>query len=275
MRLRRQKEPANSGLDVLDPVDTEADVASVNNDFTIKPGGARLGEMLVDANLLTEKQLVDSLELVKSKGGGLLGRVLVEMGLLDERELARVLAEQRSLDVIDLRRTVPDSRGHGAAVGEAGTRAAGDPGVDRRARRTGRRRRPDGQDPGRTAGGDRQARAARRRRTVRHPPRDHQQLPGAGRHRYPGSGVRGARLPAQDRRRGGHRDGQRLRAGGPGGAAAHHPGVEGPGIRHPHRAAGGRGTGPLPHRRSTARGHVAPGSDGSGDREPHQDPRAT
>jgi type IV pilus assembly protein PilB len=109
MRLRRQKEPANSGLDVLDPVETEADIASVNNDFTIKPGGARLGEMLVDANLLTEKQLVDSLELVKSKGGGLLGRVLVEMGLLDERELARVLAEQRSLDVIDLRRTVPDS----------------------------------------------------------------------------------------------------------------------------------------------------------------------
>jgi type IV pilus assembly protein PilB len=65
--------------------------------------------MLVDANLLTEKQLLDSLELVKSNGGGLLGRVLVEMGLLDERELARVLAEQRSLDVIDLRRTLPES----------------------------------------------------------------------------------------------------------------------------------------------------------------------
>jgi type IV pilus assembly protein PilB len=78
-------------------------------DFTIKPGGARLGEMLVDANLLTEKQLIDSLEMVKSNGGGLLGRVLVEMGLLDDRQLAQVLAEQRSLDVVDLRRTVPET----------------------------------------------------------------------------------------------------------------------------------------------------------------------
>jgi type IV pilus assembly protein PilB len=78
-------------------------------DFTIKPGGARLGEMLVDANLLTEQQLVDSLAMVKSNGGGLLGRVLVEMGLLDDRQLAQVLAEQRSLDVVDLRRTVPET----------------------------------------------------------------------------------------------------------------------------------------------------------------------
>ncbi len=78
-------------------------------DFTIKPGGARLGEMLVDANLLTEQQLIDSLEMVKSNGGGLLGRVLVEMGLLDDRQLAQVLAEQRSLDVVDLRKTVPQT----------------------------------------------------------------------------------------------------------------------------------------------------------------------
>jgi type IV pilus assembly protein PilB len=116
MKLRRDKRPepeatgsaprtSGNGA-ALPPVSLVPGVSSTD-DFTIKPGGARLGEMLVDANLLTEKQLVDSLEMVKSNGGGLLGRVLVEMGLLDDRELARVLAEQRSLEVIDLRKTVP------------------------------------------------------------------------------------------------------------------------------------------------------------------------
>jgi type IV pilus assembly protein PilB len=114
MKLRKDKQPATArSVDVQLPSGTGVEPGAYNNaavdDFTIKPGGARLGEMLVDANLLTEKQLLDSLELVRSQGGGLLGRVLVEMGLLDERELARVLAEQRSLEVIDLRQTVPDS----------------------------------------------------------------------------------------------------------------------------------------------------------------------
>jgi type IV pilus assembly protein PilB len=116
MKLRRDKAASTKATG---PTATEATPAArltavpgvgglANDDFTIKPGGARLGEMLVDANLLTEQQLLDSLELVKSQGGGLLGRALVEMGLLDERELARVLAEQKNLDVIDLRMTVPD-----------------------------------------------------------------------------------------------------------------------------------------------------------------------
>jgi type IV pilus assembly protein PilB len=114
MKLRRERrpEPEVAGSAPRTPSNGAAPVSlapgvSSTDDFTIKPGGARLGEMLVDANLLTEKQLVDSLEMVKSNGGGLLGRVLVEMGLLDDRELARVLAEQRSLEVIDLRKTVP------------------------------------------------------------------------------------------------------------------------------------------------------------------------
>ena len=85
-----------------------------SGDLTIRPGGARLGEMMVDAKLVTEEQLLESLELLKSNssdptkpGGGRLGRVLIELGLLDERDLARILAEQRSLEVIDLRSTVP------------------------------------------------------------------------------------------------------------------------------------------------------------------------
>ncbi|MDX6317488.1 MAG: hypothetical protein QOD35_888 [Nocardioidaceae bacterium] len=116
MKLRRERRPEpeaagsarrTPGNGVAPPPVSLVPGVSSTDDFTIKPGGARLGEMLVDANLLTEKQLVDSLEMVKSNGGGLLGRVLVEMGLLDDRELARVLAEQRSLEVIDLRKTVP------------------------------------------------------------------------------------------------------------------------------------------------------------------------
>ena len=46
---------------------------------------------------------------------------------------------------------------------------------------------------------------------------------------------------------------QRGRAGRPGRAADHHPGAARPGLRHPHRAAGRPGAGPLPHRRRAAR----------------------
>lgn len=104
-RLPGPAQSTPSELSQLDPPPLQ--------DLSIKPGGARLGEMMVDANLVTEEQLLESLEMLKNntdlaKGGGRLGHVLIELGLLDERDLARILAEQRSLDVIDLRRTVPE-----------------------------------------------------------------------------------------------------------------------------------------------------------------------
>jgi len=98
--------------------DPEPDLATVfvpsATDFTIKSGGLRLGEMLVDAKLVTEEQLLQSLEQLHTKsdfakpGAGRLGRVLIELGMLDERELARIIGEQRDLDVIDLRRIAPE-----------------------------------------------------------------------------------------------------------------------------------------------------------------------
>lgn len=62
----------------------------------------RLGELLVREGLLTAHQLEDALTTQKARGGRL-GDVLVGLGFVDERELARVLAAQLGVDVVDLR----------------------------------------------------------------------------------------------------------------------------------------------------------------------------
>ena len=62
----------------------------------------RLGELLVREGLLTVLRLEDALAAQKARGGRL-GDVLVELGFVDERELARVLATQLGVDVVDLR----------------------------------------------------------------------------------------------------------------------------------------------------------------------------
>jgi type IV pilus assembly protein PilB len=62
----------------------------------------RLGELLVRQGLLTAHQLEDALTTQKARGGRL-GDVLVGLGFVDERELARVLAAQLGVDVVDLR----------------------------------------------------------------------------------------------------------------------------------------------------------------------------
>jgi type IV pilus assembly protein PilB len=70
-------------------------------------GGPRLGDLLVEKNLLTDGQLAQGL-LEQSASGGRLGTALVKLGLLDERDLARVLAEQQGLPLVDLRTDVPE-----------------------------------------------------------------------------------------------------------------------------------------------------------------------
>ncbi len=66
----------------------------------------RLGEVLVDQELLTQAQLDDAL--AKQAGSGKrLGEFLVDTEVLDERDLATALAHQFSLEVVDLRREVP------------------------------------------------------------------------------------------------------------------------------------------------------------------------
>lgn len=61
----------------------------------------KLGEMLVEAGVLSEQGLRMALNEQK-RWGGTLGRTLVEMKLLSEAELVRVLSLQLSLPTIDL-----------------------------------------------------------------------------------------------------------------------------------------------------------------------------
>jgi type IV pilus assembly protein PilB len=78
-------------------------------DLSVHAGGRRLGEMLVDANLVTREHVVAAL--TDAQRGGppkLLGQRLVERGVLDERGLAWVVARQHSLEFVDLREFTPE-----------------------------------------------------------------------------------------------------------------------------------------------------------------------
>ncbi len=67
------------------------------------PFKGRLGDLLIDGNLITTEQLEQAL-LKQSESGGKLGEVLVGMGALDARALADALAAVLGLEVTNLRR---------------------------------------------------------------------------------------------------------------------------------------------------------------------------
>ncbi|MEO6714877.1 MAG: GspE/PulE family protein [Mycobacteriales bacterium] len=72
-------------------------------------GGKRLlGEILLERERLTPAQLSDAL-FQQRISGKRLGAVLVELGVVDERALADALAEHFALDVVDLRKQVPEA----------------------------------------------------------------------------------------------------------------------------------------------------------------------
>jgi type IV pilus assembly protein PilB len=77
-------------------------------DLHVKPGGARLGELLVEAKLATHEQVVAALEEAMRGSGKSLGSQLIADGSIGERDLAHMLARQQSLEVIDLRQIIPD-----------------------------------------------------------------------------------------------------------------------------------------------------------------------
>jgi type IV pilus assembly protein PilB len=79
------------------------------DDLTVRPGGRRIGEMLVDANLVS-RELVMAVLRDAQRGGPhkFLGQRLVERGALDERNLAWMLARQHQLDYVDLREFSPE-----------------------------------------------------------------------------------------------------------------------------------------------------------------------
>ncbi len=72
-----------------------------------EPGKPRLGDLLVERNLVTQSQLSETL-LQQEASGKRLGSLLIELGAVDELECTRVLAEQLDLPLADLRQDAPD-----------------------------------------------------------------------------------------------------------------------------------------------------------------------
>src|SRR5688572_23219404 len=61
----------------------------------------RLGELLVEAHIVTREQLEDALALQK-KDGRRIGTLLVEAGLVDETQLTQILGQQLSVPWVSL-----------------------------------------------------------------------------------------------------------------------------------------------------------------------------
>lgn len=64
-------------------------------------GRTRLGEMLVEANLITAEQLKMALDFQKSVGGKL-GAVIVKLGFIEDTILSNFLAKQLNLPLVNL-----------------------------------------------------------------------------------------------------------------------------------------------------------------------------
>jgi type IV pilus assembly protein PilB len=104
MKLGRSRTPVSA--DKKPAASVGATPAAVS-DLTVGTGGPRLGEMLVAADLATSDQIVEALSKMQGSTGKRLGQVLVEQGSLRAQDLARTLANQRGLQLIDLHQITP------------------------------------------------------------------------------------------------------------------------------------------------------------------------
>jgi len=69
----------------------------------------RLGELLIEANLITQEQLRSGIA-EQGKTGQLLGATLIQMGFLKEQDLLRLLQRQLGMPLVDLEETVADEQ---------------------------------------------------------------------------------------------------------------------------------------------------------------------
>ncbi|HHN45959.1 MAG TPA: hypothetical protein ENN09_00830 [Planctomycetes bacterium] len=74
-----------------------------------EPDDRSLGKRLVEAGLVSPKQLQEALNYQKSIGGRL-GRILVKLGSLREEKLLEFVAEQQGLEVMSLKGFDPDAK---------------------------------------------------------------------------------------------------------------------------------------------------------------------
>ena len=63
----------------------------------------RLGDLLVDAGVITQDQLLQALQIQKTeKKGDRLGVVLIDLGMTDEKQIMDALKKQLKIESIDL-----------------------------------------------------------------------------------------------------------------------------------------------------------------------------
>ena len=110
MRLRKKGQPEVAAAVAVPPL---VETAVTPTDLAVRPGGDRLGELLVAAGLATCDQVVAALGELQHGAGKRVGQLLVDLGTLGDRDLARILAQQQALEVVDLREVTPEP----AAIG--------------------------------------------------------------------------------------------------------------------------------------------------------------
>jgi type IV pilus assembly protein PilB len=108
MSRRRPATVAEAGPDAVGAAPPVGPVRP--SDLEIVPGGTRLGELLVDAKLVSKGHVVAALANAQRVGHApkYLGQRLIDMGVLNEIDLARLMVERYKLDGVDLRDVRPD-----------------------------------------------------------------------------------------------------------------------------------------------------------------------
>ena len=81
----------------------------------------RLGQMLVDAGVVSEAQLSDALEVQKTRGSQL-GRVLVELGFATQAAILQILADQIGIRFVQFKDIHPDANAVAAVPRELAVR---------------------------------------------------------------------------------------------------------------------------------------------------------
>jgi type IV pilus assembly protein PilB len=97
----------NRRLALQEPETVEAEIEQIPAEAEPRLGPARLGELLLERELVSQSQLNEAL-LQQSASGKQIGSLLVELGAVDELECTRVLGEQIGIPLADLRQDAPE-----------------------------------------------------------------------------------------------------------------------------------------------------------------------
>ena len=92
---------------LLEPETVESDPERVAARTEEAPTEPRLGDLLLERNLVTQSQLSEAL-LQQSVSGKRLGSLLVDLGAIDELECTRLLSDQLGIPFADLRQEAPE-----------------------------------------------------------------------------------------------------------------------------------------------------------------------